>query len=294
MEWEENARAAVNHLPFADRRKAVARAETAVLKAGRNVVSPADIEPFLPKPPVIGEYESDGYRLEVCSGGKSCHNRVHRRGDGGEAGEDDSPDRLVQGIRALLDDAVLGDFLRSHGSGPIRVHQLFRVSVSQCPNACSQPQIRDLGIIAAASPVFTENGCVQCGACENACRENAVWVDADKEVSVIDHERCIACGACISVCPTGRIGKGAAGYRVMIGGKLGRHPRLATELPGIYDVEAVLRLLCLCLDEYKQKSTKRKRFADIVAGEKDSLPGRLAAALHVMKTEMKTEMKTPG
>ena len=72
----------------------------------------------------------------------------------------------------------------------------------------------------------------------------------------------------------------------MIGGKLGRHPRLATELPGIYDVEAVLRLLYLCLDEYKQKSTKRKRFADIVAEEKDSLPARLAAALH--------EMKTPG
>ena len=286
MKWEENARAAVSKLPFAERRKAVARAETAVLKAGRNVVSQADIEPLLPKPPVIGEYESDGYRLEVCSGGNACPNPAHRKAENGQTVEGEPADRLVQGIRALLEEADLGGFLRSHGSGPIRVHQLFRVSVSQCPNACSQPQIRDVGIIAAVSPVFTEKGCIQCGACENACRENAVWVDADKASSVIDHERCVSCGACISVCPTGRIGKGASGYRVMIGGKLGRHPRLATELPEIYDGEAVLRLLFLCLDEYKQKSTKRKRFADIVAEEKDSLPGRLAAARH--------EMKTPG
>ncbi len=283
MKWEENAKAAVSQLPFAERRKAVARAEAAVLKAGRNVVSPADIEPFLPKPPVIGEYESDGYRLEVCSGGNSCHNRAHRRGESGETGEDDPADRLVREIRVLLEEADLGGFLRSQGSGPIRVHQLFRVSVSQCPNACSQPQIRDVGIIAATFPVFTEKGCVQCGACENACRENAVWVDADKASSVIDHERCVACGACISVCPTGRIGMGASGYRVMIGGKLGRHPRLAAELPEIYDVEAVLRLLFLCLEEYRQKSTKRKRFADIVAEENDSLPGRLAAAVNKMK-----------
>lgn len=280
MQWEEDAQGAVADLPFAKRRKVIARAEAAVLKAGRNVVTAGDIDPLLPRPPVVDNYESDGYRVEVCSGGYSCANRAHRKGEDGETGEDDPAGGLVQRIRALLEEAELGGFLRSHGSGPIRVHQLFRVSVSLCPNACSQPQIRDVGIIAAAAPVFTENGCVQCGACENACRENAVWVDADKASSVIDHERCIACGACIPVCPTGRIGKGTAGFRVMIGGKLGRHPRLATELPGIYDVEAVLRLLCLCLDEYKQKSTKRKRFADIVAEEKDSLPGRLAAAFH--------------
>ena len=276
MKWEEDAREAVDQLPFAERRKAVARTEAAVLKAGSSVVTSADIAPFLPETPVVGEYESEGYRLEICSGGKSCPNRAHSRGEDAETGEDGSAERLAQGIRALLEESALGDFLRSHGNGPIRAHQLFRVSVSHCPNACSQPQIRDVGIIAAASPVFTENGCVRCGACENACRENAVWVDTDKESSVIDHARCIACGDCISVCPTGRIGKGDSGYRFMIGGKLGRHPRFATELPGIYDVDSVLRLLSLCLDEYKLKSTKRKRFADIVAEEKDGLPGRLA------------------
>ena len=35
------------------------------------------------------------------------------------------------------------------------MHHEFRVSLSACPNACSRPQIVDIGLIGAVTPVLT-------------------------------------------------------------------------------------------------------------------------------------------
>ena len=67
---------------------------------------------------------------------------------------------------------------------------------------------------------------------------------------VVDYSRCLACGQCIRECPSGSLRKGAQGYRVLLGGKLGRHPRLGEELPGVYSGKEVLKLLGSCLDHY--------------------------------------------
>ena len=50
---------------------------------------------------------------------------------------------------------------------------------------------------------------------------------------------------------------------MQLAGKLGRHPKLAKELPGIYSKEAVIDIIKDCIKIYKRKSTNGKRFAEI-------------------------------
>jgi dissimilatory sulfite reductase (desulfoviridin) alpha/beta subunit len=57
----------------------------------------------------------------------------------------------------------------------------------------------------------------------------------------------------------------------MLGGKLGRHPRLAEELPGLYSDDDVAKILEVCLDVYKKKSKHGKRFAEIYWASKDQI-----------------------
>ena len=54
------------------------------------------------------------------------------------------------------------------------------------------------------------------------------------------------------------------GYRVLLGGKLGRHPQLARELPGIFSQQEVLDIVDGCLALYKKKSRSGKRFAELL------------------------------
>jgi len=57
---------------------------------------------------------------------------------------------------------------------------------------------------------------------------------------------------------------GSRGFRLLIGGKLGRHPRLATELPGLYDADQVLGMVQWCVRYYKLHSRSGERFAELV------------------------------
>jgi dissimilatory sulfite reductase (desulfoviridin) alpha/beta subunit len=54
---------------------------------------------------------------------------------------------------------------------------------------------------------------------------------------------------------------------VLLGGKLGRHPRLALPLPGRYTEKEVLAILKDCLDLYKTRSRRGRRFSDILTEE---------------------------
>jgi len=68
----------------------------------------------------------------------------------------------------------------------------------------------------------------------------------------------------MQTCPTGTIAEGNKGYRVQLGGKLGRHPRLAQELPEIYREEQVILIVKECLQFYKQTSKNGERFSQIL------------------------------
>ncbi|MFC1825179.1 4Fe-4S binding protein, partial [Thermodesulfobacteriota bacterium] len=137
---------------------------------------------------------------------------------------------------------------------------------ADCPNVCSQPQIRDVGIIGASEPEVTAEACTLCRACVDVCKENAVLLEQPDAPPLIDFNKCLKCGKCIEACPTGTIVTKRKAYRIQLGGKLGRHPQLAEELPDMYGENEVVDILNRCLAYYKSRSKKGERFAEIYKG----------------------------
>jgi dissimilatory sulfite reductase (desulfoviridin) alpha/beta subunit len=226
--------------------------EALVSAEGRQFVTAADVHAAKKRFLNRMDEEVKGYQVDACFGPEGCPNRAIES------------DGLAEFIEALLAEADLRGFLEKTVHGPLKFHHEFRVTLADCPNACSQPQIKDIGIIGAAKPLLTDEPCSECGACRDACREYALIVDADLGGPLFDWKRCVNCGQCIKACPTGSITCGERGYRLLIGGKLGRHPRLARELPGIYGADTVLALIKWCVRYYKAHSMDGTRFAALV------------------------------
>ncbi len=252
MEWTEEAEAAIRKVPFFVRKKVRARVEDDMRKRGKKRISLNDVrltqKRYLAR---VGE-EIKGYQLETCFGAGGCPNPAV------------DSHRLLESLEEILKGANFRSFLEERVKGSLKHHHEFRVAVSDCPNACSQPQIKDIGIIGASEPVTTEEPCSLCRACENACIEYAVLLKESEEIPLIDYDRCVKCGRCIRVCPTGTIDTRFKGYRILLGGKLGRHPRLAQEIPGIFDEDEVVGIVKKCIDYYKQNSHHGERFAEIL------------------------------
>jgi len=112
--------------------------------------------------------------------------------------------------------------------------------------------------------VVTDEPCSMCEACVEACREDAIFLGPEKDGTAIDMDRCLKCGKCMPVCPTGTLVEGQKGYRVQLGGKLGRHPQLAKALPGIYDENTAMEIVRDCLHIYKNRSKNGERFGQIL------------------------------
>ena len=251
MHWNDEAEAAIKKVPFFVRGKVRARVEQEAAAAGCRQVTLTEVRAsqrrFL-----AGMAEAvKGFQVDTCFAAGGCPHRIA-----------DSP-ALADRIETLLRESDLRGFLESRVAGPLKFHHEFRVSLADCPNSCSQVQIKDVGIIAACAPRVTEAPCSHCGACAEACPDNAVTL-ADDDGPAIDAGRCMRCGRCIGVCATGTLAQGPTGYRVQLGGKLGRHPRLARELPGIFPAAAVVAIVRACIDLYKANSLDGRRFADVL------------------------------
>jgi dissimilatory sulfite reductase (desulfoviridin) alpha/beta subunit len=139
----------------------------------------------------------------------------------------------------------------------------FSVSISGCPNGCSRPQIADFGLLQAQHPEVDAEKCTGCGECAQGCREGAI--DLESGIARIDPTYCLSCGVCIRSCPEQALFPSRHGYRVLVGGKLGRHPRLAEELPGIYSREEMLAALQKCLALHQGHYRTGVRFGQVVA-----------------------------
>jgi dissimilatory sulfite reductase (desulfoviridin) alpha/beta subunit len=251
MKWSPEADDALKKVPFFVRKKVRARVEKEAREAGRQVVTLADVKATQARYLKNMSSEIKGYQLDTCFGPNGCPNRAA------------ISDGLLQKIEALLKAQDLLGFLKTHVEGELKFHHEFRISLADCPNACSQPQIKDIGIIGACTPGLTDEPCTLCEACVQACKENAITLETAQESPQIDMDACLYCGKCIQACPTGTIDEGTKGYRVQLGGKLGRHPRLARELPGIFSEEQVLGIVTECLQFYKRNSKHGERFGEI-------------------------------
>ncbi len=250
MEWSPEAEAALKLVPFFVRKRVRARVESEAHNAGRNRITLADVKATQARYLSGMHSEIKGYQLDTCFGPSGCPNRAV------------VSDGLLARLETVIKRADLLDFLKSRVRGELKFHHEFRTTLADCPNACSQPQIKDVGIIGAAVPETTNEACSQCGACTDACTEQAVAANAS-DPPPIDPERCLNCGQCIRACPTGTIAEAWRGFRVQIGGRLGRHPRLARELPGIFNEDQVIEIVQACLDLYKARSRHGERFAHL-------------------------------
>jgi len=177
------------------------------------------------------------HSVKVCRGAASCPHAV--------LGED-----LTARLEAVVEASGWPRFLAAQIKTP-RHHHQFRLAVASCPNGCSQPHIADFALIACARVAVDPGRCSACGQCVEACAEKALELtDAIR----LDEDRCLGCGACVRVCPEGAITAPKSGYRVLLGGKLGRHPRLAHEL-GIFPLDQcediLARVLRLFMERYR-------------------------------------------
>jgi dissimilatory sulfite reductase (desulfoviridin) alpha/beta subunit len=251
MKWSPEAEEAIKKVPFFVRKRVRARVEKEASATGRPVVSLADVKATQKRFLSNMSREVKGYRLDTCFGPSGCPNRAI-----------DSSSLLAR-IETELKNADLLGFLKERVGDNLKFHHEFRLTIADCPNACSQPQIKDIGIIGACLPAITEAECTECEACVEVCKEDAVEIVSGSGPR-IDMEACLSCGQCIPVCPTATLAEGRSGYRIQLGGKLGRHPQLAREVPGLFAEDQVIEMVKTCLDYYKQNSRNGERFAQFM------------------------------
>lgn len=170
---------------------------------------------------------------------------------------------LVLKLNNKLEEMNITNVLLDRVDGPVVYHHTFRVAVAECPNACSQPQIKDFGIVAEALPKVSGNECINCNLCIEECKEDAIAIK--DPCPIIDYKKCVRCEACVKVCPVNALVTEKKGYSVFIGGKLGRHPQFAFKLLDLVDEDTVVKALESCLKLYINESKENERFGSYVA-----------------------------
>ncbi len=272
MRWSKNAEEAISKVPFFVRRRVRRKVEEEADRQRAAEVTLDHVRTCQQKFLKNMEDEIKGYQLENCFGSSGCPNRI--------PSNNGFPDMVEQ----ILKKKDLKPFLKEVVKGPLKFHHEFRVSISDCPNACSRPQVCDLGIIATVVPSFSDSECSHCGVCSETCIENAITLTDDMIRPELNIDKCLNCGNCIKVCPTDSLKRGLEGYRIMIGGKLGRHPRLATEIGGVLTEQNTLVVVDSLLDFYMKKSLRGERFGEILErvgiGELEQIILHLNSSIH--------------
>jgi len=188
---------------------------------------------------------------------------------------------------------VNGVVRRKAGTDKILEHHRFRATLSGCPNACSQPQIADVGLVGQDRPSLNEAACIGCGLCVETCAE-AVFSLSDGHLRV-DESRCVGCGACIRVCPTAALSSAAKGWRVLVGGRLGRHPSLGVEVSSCADLDDALELAQKVVDVWEREGRAGERVGaafDRLMDQESMLDAVEARGVTLMKLLASEEVKS--
>ncbi|MBO8138858.1 MAG: 4Fe-4S binding protein [Desulfotomaculum sp.] len=171
-------------------------------------------------------------------------------------------DKLREALEKAVSAAGFKTKRKEALQGKIKNHQVFKVCLAGCPNCCSQPQIKEFGVYAAAYPEINQDKCTLCSACVRACREGAL--DIENERIKIKRESCIGCGDCFNACPSQAIEKKREGWKIIAGGKLGRHPQLAKDVKEAASINEVPYYLQKALNIMLDVNNPNLRFGDII------------------------------
>lgn len=190
-----------------------------------------------------------GYEVSGCFGLDNCPNSLT------------NSKTLLESLEKILEEEKITEFIRNKIKGPLKQHHKFKVLLSECPNACSQIYIADFALHGVVKVEVNPKICSQCEACVEVCEEEAINI-LEFGPQILE-EKCVGCGHCLKICPEGALTEGFRGYKIYLGGKLGRHPRLASFL--IYATEEeVVPLFRRLLSLYKLENEKGERLGSII------------------------------
>lgn len=145
---------------------------------------------------------------------------------------------------------------------PISNHHKFIIALAGCANGCVTPEARTFGISGVMKPKITDRECNECYLCVDACRQNAIILRKGRPE--IDSGACDYCGQCIKVCPGKVYEPEQTGYRVFVGGRLGRFHQPAFVLFRITDRETMMRALEAMVMLYRDEAVGEESIADLV------------------------------
>jgi dissimilatory sulfite reductase (desulfoviridin) alpha/beta subunit len=252
MKWSDEAESAMARVPFFVRKRVRKRVEEEAARQSASVVILQHVHDCKKGYLNHMEREVRGFQVEACFGPSGCPHRA--------SGAESMADQL----EAMLQGKDLRSFLLRVVKGTLKLHHELRISVSDCPNGCSRPQIADVGLLGACRPRITDVPCTRCGTCVETCREEAIQLDGERG-PVVDGARCLLCGQCVRTCPEGTLVEGMKGFRIQVGGKLGRHPRLGCELAGMYSPEEALRIVERCVDHHMLHCRHGERLGEVLS-----------------------------
>lgn len=197
----------------------------------------------------VGGYETRFWSVKVCGGAVGCPLTQF------------DVQKMADEFKDIIDDSGLSRVLESRIRGPVLSHHKFKVAIAGCPNNCSETHIRDFAVAGEVSPGPGPGDCIECGQCETACKEGAVKVNGRPH---IDRSLCVGCGDCAAACPTQALVIEREGYTVMVGGKLGRHPQLATTIIRLADEETVYRALRASIKLLREEGRGGERLGSVL------------------------------
>lgn len=138
-----------------------------------------------------------------------------------------------------------------------------KIGVTGCPNNCGKARESDIGIMGVRVPRWEAPDCIHCNLCVEVCAPKAIH-EADG-LYIRDPDKCIGCSACTVRCPKGSWKTEALGYTVLIGGTLGKRPRLAVPLAEFIESEdEVLELIDRTIEYFKKHGQKRERLGHLM------------------------------
>lgn len=108
-----------------------------------------------------------------------------------------------------------------------------RIAISGCPNGCASERLNEIGITGVREPYRDHLACTGCGTCEKYCRERAILIKRGRVE--LDKKLCMECGICVLPCPFEVLKASEPRYRITVGGRRGRHPKIGRELVTVSD-----------------------------------------------------------
>ena len=169
------------------------------------------------------------------------------------------PGRLVC-PRGIIDSPSLARKVDREFYGKPVPHK-FKIGISGCPNNCIKAEENDAGIKGWIEPIWNADTCTPCGVCEAACLLKAISMEND--MLIIDRKLCIGCGRCIAACPRESLTEEFRGFRLYVGGKIGRIPSLGKKILGVLETEEdTVAALAAVIEFFRKHGKTRERFAE--------------------------------